>query len=157
MLGTKLIGTNWERNLLKTLQVTKLICWNDCIANAWRALLWLPRKLLYLIPLLNHNQVWIPQSILLVKIHVFPFLLPISKNVAKTEPDNSKLPPSSIKAALRPKRKVVWGKVVSIEGVMNRPEKVIDLSLQKRKRTTRGSESKLCGRSSYGGHDGSMG
>ncbi|CAH1433366.1 unnamed protein product [Lactuca virosa] len=78
-----------------------------------------------------------------------------SKSVAKTESDNRKFPRSSIKAALTSKRKVNGERVVSLEGVMNLPEKVIDLSSLKRKRTTRGNESKLGGQPSSGGHSSS--
>lgn len=63
-----------------------------------------------------------------------------------------KLPSSSIRAALRSKRKVDGEKFVSLEGVLNHLDKVIDLSSPKHKRTTRGSESKSHGLLSYSGH-----
>ncbi|CAH1438016.1 unnamed protein product [Lactuca virosa] len=85
-------------------------------------------------------------------MHVIPSP---SKNIVKTEPDNMKPLPSSIRSTLWSKRKAFGEKIVSLEGVMNCPDKVIDFSSPKCKRTTRGSESKPCDFPSFGGHSSS--
>lgn len=69
-----------------------------------------------------------------------PIIPSPSKNVMKIVSDSRKLHSSYVRTALRSKRKVVGEKVVSLEGVMNHSNKVIDLSSPKCKRTTRGSE-----------------
>ncbi|CAH1426470.1 unnamed protein product [Lactuca virosa] len=84
-----------------------------------------------------------------------PLILSPSKSVEKTETEGRKLHPSSIRTTLRSKRKVVGEKLVSLEGVMNYPDKVIELSFPKCKRTTHGGESKSRGIPSSGGHSSS--
>ncbi|CAH1443887.1 unnamed protein product [Lactuca virosa] len=79
----------------------------------------------------------------------------LSENYVKWNNVDKKLHPSSIRATLRSKSKVVGEEVVSLEGVMNRLDKVIDLPSRKFKRTTHGNELKSHGLPSSGGQSSS--
>lgn len=79
-----------------------------------------------------------------INVHV----MPLYKKIVKMEHNSKKPLSSSIRAALRyfsSKRKAGVEKILSLEGVIIRPNKVIDLSSLKRKRTTRGGEEKSYG------------